>query len=272
VTLPKNAESISLNSALQDSLGKGIRFEVILEGEGLGTSSVFSKVLMPGQTRWEAFEIPMNSYAGKTIHLRFVSQTIESNGDGGSLLRSPFIEIALNNSPEENPEIEKPVQPSNTELSPDFPKPTPQDWVLSDQDQFLWEFKEQKWIHSGATESESWRVGMDPDIIFKKALEIPLKNYGHLYLQMTVSPGVPQKFARILMQVNGQPGYQKVVKLPLLSDGQPHSYTYEMRLLELSDNDRLTGIKLEAGSEDPPSEMSRIQISDLRLIHAPVGS
>ena len=72
--------------------------------------------------------------------------------------------------------------------------------------------------------------------------------------------------SKISFQFNGSPGFQFVAYIPLVQDKESHAYTYDLKLMEVNHNTKLTGFELDPIRLVNKSNQSAIQISDIRLI------
>jgi hypothetical protein len=244
VSLPRALRRAQFCSAVAFAQGTpsqppadGATSEVVVEPQGRAPHVAFSWQLMPGQTGWKPFCIPLAEQGGKSMTLRLRSLPGSTNAFDHVVYRHPRIEIEL--SPEEAPATESAIVPSNTDLFPLFSQPGPADPLF-------------------AIDAGHWRVGGErsPNVVPEWArvaggyfewttpLDIALDDYASLWVR-----GVPPDSSRML-RVQWEvsvPDGQRVeleIFLPYLADDRSHAYAYDLRLLELPRGCRLSAMRI----------------------------
>ncbi|MGH9760015.1 MAG: hypothetical protein ACREDR_14285, partial [Blastocatellia bacterium] len=116
-----------------------------------------------------------------------------------------------------------------------------------------------------------------PSLEYKPHLDLTLADYSYFYFRMRVSKNIAPNAFRIYIALDGRPGYvtppdpelwihDTPIAVPLLRDGQMHSYTFDLKLLQLDPSARLAGLKVIPIHIPPGYGKVSITLSDLRLI------
>jgi hypothetical protein len=159
------------------------------------------------------------------------------------------------------------IAPSNTDLSPSFPKPSDADFQADPLNTNLW--LKSAGLEPIAGEQGRFTIGADPHLIFNQPLDLCLSNYSYLYITLSAPPEFLHHYQQMVMTVN-QKGKSNsvVITIPYLGDGLVHSYTYDLKLLELDTNTRLTGIMWfpVAVWQSTLTGKNQVQLVDFRLI------
>lgn len=155
--------------------------------------------------------------------------------------------------------------PSNTDGSPFFPKSEESDIVLPTSDAELWQ--ESELVRNPVERSGSeWVIkGAQPKINLKSKVAVSTSEFSHFVFNLRVDEDVPiPRAACVGFVVNDSHLVQKII--PLLPGGAMHGYSYELRLLELEPNDRITGLELLPVYVRKPDESFSITMGDIRFI------
>ena len=266
VTLPRATRRADFCSAVAFAAGTptrppadGATTEVVVEPRRQRPYVAFSWRLVPGQTRWKPFCIPLGEQAGKSITLSLRSLPGPTSAFDHVVFRHPRIEIEL--GAETAPSDEPATAPSNTDLSPFSPGPGSADAVF-------------------AIDAAHWRVGGERSPGFVPAwagvagayfewtprLDLALDDYSSLWVR-----GVPPDSSRML-RIQWEvmlPTGQRVdleIPIPYLGDDRPHAYSYDLRLLELPRGCRLSAMRIRRAEGGKPWA----GLEELRLLKPPL--
>ena len=273
VSLPKNLKEAIFHSAITISSSApyekgsdGVLFQVSLESKNKPKINAFTRFLPPSQRQWVPFVIPLNGYAGETITIRLGSEMVKNSTHDWAMYRYPYLDLVLN---EEGPtQRNDQISPSNTELNSSLPKPTSADYLFDLNNMDQWKTTNMTLLQAASGASGStWEVGRVPTLEYQQPLNINLSDYNYFYIRLAASPDIDPRSSRVLFQVGGPEGPLTDLYIPLLSDGEMHEYTYDLRLLELNEDDHLTKISLQPVLNDVSPTKQTVQISDFRLIH-----
>jgi hypothetical protein len=262
VSLPPNVEQADFHSAIAisqtapfDPVADGVRFEVYLKREGGVEESIFSQYLAPEQRQWQPFTIPLSAYAGQMVTLRLTSSAGGNVIQDWAMYRYPYIDLLLN-----------PAKDVDTAVSskPFIPTLTDADARLDTTDSNLWQTSNmQPTTTAGAT--DTWTIGQIPNMEYDRPLDLCLADYTHFYARLAAQGGFPIAL-KISYKLKDAPVFVQRVTIPLFSDGEMHEYTYDLKLLELNQQARLTGIRLSPFRPIAFTGESWVKISDFRLI------
>lgn len=275
VSLPANLKQADFHSAVavseaapREPIADGIIFEVNIEARGKPAARAFSQYLRPDQREWHPFTIPLSDYAGQTLTLRLTSSAGGNLAYDWAMYRYPYIDLYLNGSaPTVNADEQK--RPSNTDLSPRFVTTTPDDLRLDVSNSQLWRATNMEVSGGQSGASGTWLItDQDPAIEYIGPLNVRLGDYSHFYIRMSVPPEIERRAVKIYYKVNEQVGFHETlaVAVPLLGDAGLHSYSYDLKLLEMSYDTRLTGIMIKPVYGPAATGQNRVQITDFRLI------
>lgn len=192
---------------------------------------------------WNNIEIPIERLAGK--HVRIDFSGVPSEREKVALLEYPKIDVDVKKEIRTRIQSSKlPVCPSNTELSEQFPEYTPNDLVYS-----LSNEKEYKLggLHiigkdaNGAIEFELDETTI-PSLMLTPSLSVSSREYSQVVVEMAASRDVYPRLLCVEVVISGT-DLRKLL-IPTLADEALHKYSYDLKLLELEDNERITALKL----------------------------
>ena len=100
-----------------------------------------------------------------------------------------------------------------------------------------------------------------------------MADYSHLALRVAASPEIYPRELRVFYRLEGEPDFNapNSFVLPLLLDGAPHDYSYDLKLLELGQTVRLTGLRLALVGGTETTSTNQLRIEDFRLIRGAAG-
>jgi len=272
ISLPAGLESqvfhsaVALAAAEMASTPDGaVTLSVVIEESGAPARQVFSWSPGQGETGWHSFSVPLNEYAGKSITLK-LSATGESGGAHG-LFRYPYIDVSVRDRADRGGSVEV-VRPSNTDLSAGFQAPGPSDFHLNVADAARWKAEGLVAAPSSDPEARAWRISdPNPSLEYTGPIDVDLSGYSRFFIRMAASPEIDHRAVRIYYKTDPRQEFNEgmVLVIPLLADGEMHTYTYDLKLTGLR-RSRLAGIKIVPVRPPSLSPANQVQISDFGLI------
>jgi hypothetical protein len=114
----------------------------------------------------------------------------------------------------------------------------------------------------------TWVAGHYPRLTYQPPLNLCLANISHLSIGLAAPHAAWPRAAeiRFRLQTNGHPD-QRDFFIPLQVDGQLHTYTYDLKLLELHDDTRLVGLQIRPLAVANPKRAYPVRVGPIRLIH-----
>jgi MFS family permease len=262
-SLPSNVERADFHSAIAisqsvpfDPTEDGVQFEVHIKPEGGADELAFGQYAAADQHQWQPFTIPLSAYAGQTVTLRLTSSGGANITGDWAMYRYPYIDLRL------DPAKDAPAVPAK----PFIPTLTAADVRFDITDSNLWQTSNMLPMSAEIEGVKAWTLNSDPSMQFNRPLDLNLADYTHFYLRLAASPDNYPMTLQILYRLSDAPALARRITIPLFADGEMHEYTYDLKLLELDQRVRLTGIGLGPAREGPFTGMSWMKISDFRLI------
>lgn len=235
VRLPAKLKRAELHSAVaisasapEDPVADGVFFEVQAVSEGREGQRLFAQYLGPEQREWVPFRVSLKPYAGRTVTLRFGSSPGGNLGQDWTMLRFPYIDLEL--EPEEKNGAPHPVseiRPENTDLNPLGPKPGLEDAILLP-----------------APEAP---------------LDLCLADFSHLVFRIPKRAGFYPRTVTFRLRIGGPQGYAREFSVPLIPLAGIESYRFDLKLLELDQKARLTGLEILPVAAFPDKPMIGIE-------------
>jgi hypothetical protein len=260
VTLPENLASAEFVSSI--GIGRGsqpgepMTFEVFVSLQGQSEQLVFSRVMDASDSGWSKFNFSLLPFQEEEITLRLaVSGKI---GALETMYRFPYIDLTI--QPEDLLTQPPTVRPINTELSPDAPQTQPSDYIFS-----LDGAQTNGMVLLGGHTS-TWVAQIDPNFYLPLDHPLDLQDYGWVSFRLAASPDIPSRAAEVFLYMEGQAQPAELL-IPLLADGGLHTYTYPLRLVDISG--RLVALRLDPVMLPSSKGDNTVTIQDLRLIRAP---
>jgi len=229
---------------------------IALEVDGGDARTVFPPDGSPGAT--EDVRVSLLGERGRRLTL-----VLRGGGNGEAILRSPRIELEGNGGTGSAPE---PVRPSNTDLSPAFPAPGPDDYVFDLADATSWREVDMTPAFASGAE-RSWFVGPLSMLEYTGPLDLDLGGFGALTFRYRVSPGLAPRAVMVRYLLNGESAFSDAhtFDVPLLGDDREHGYRVDLKLLGPRRTLRLTGLRIDPAAGVRPSPANRVWLSDVRL-------
>jgi hypothetical protein len=270
VTLPAALNQATLTTALKaaSSTNEGLEsagLQIRIETQHESPRSLYSQTLRPDQTKWQNISIPLAEFAGQTIKLIFEIESAD-NKPASAILRYPVINLNLDSvaPPMQDPAI----APSNTDLSPDFISPTPQDIILDTN-------TPDHWTVSGADPvqglEQTWIIAADPAFTYNPQLDICIKDFEKFYMRLGVSEDIIPRAAQVFYRLDHQTDMEtwQSFWIPLLADSSVHSYSYDLKLLSLPPDARISGIRLDPVTGSIPNGKNMVKFEGIGFLHMP---
>lgn len=270
VTLPDNLSKALLTSAIKSvsfapskNEPQDFDFEINLETEHEQSQLLLSRTLHADHTTWQNVKIPLEEFAGETIILTFKSETSALDQSEGILLRYPTINLNLNSKTIDEPL----VTPSNTSLFPNHLELSSKDFMVSTS-------TSGDWIVDGAApvpgSEQVWVITSEPTFVLKHQLDLCLDEYSKIYVRLGVSENIKPRAAQIYYKLNQQADFVESQSLwiPLLADGLPYTYTYDLKLLPLPKAARLTGLRLDPVVKGAMNGPNLVEIEEIGFLRA----
>ncbi len=278
--IPQNIKKAVLHSAVAISTSTpqhvdadGLTFEVKAVRENGLEQVLFSRHLGPNERQWQPFEVSLLPFAGQKITLVFGSQPGKNNIHDWAMYHFPYIDLELDQKKKNIALQDFEWQPSNTDLNSLLSKPAKDDFVLDLQEDISssWEFSNLDAEEIQNSSSQYWRATKASAFSYKPNSDLPLSHYTHLYFRMAAPANYYTGVLKVYLQVNHLSGYQRIFRIPLLSDGLLHTYTYDLKLLELEPDAILTRIDIEPLLVKPLEGRPRFYLPEIRFIRGEVS-
>ncbi len=262
VALPKGLKSAEFRSAVaaaslegDSSRGSALLDVSIRENSGK-YERVFSRFVQGSTEGWVPIRIPLERYAGRSVSIVLSVRHEKGMAQAAGLFRYPHVVLRTDEDPGRAESLE--IAPENVDIaSVGMPKEG-EGYFFPVDDHKRWRFSE-----ISPSEDGVWKAGFDPHMIFDDSLNLNLREFSHFFIRIAAS-SAPRWGYKIssppLLQVYyslaGEEGL-KVLDLPLLGDGKPHSYFFDLRLLELPRDAVLNFFRLDPIiGQDPPGKGS----------------
>lgn len=266
LTLPPNADQITFDSAIALRPGSPevgqVEFEIALITPQAAAPVVYTWTLPATQHQWQPLRLALGDYAGQTITLRFTSRTT-TGASAWAMYRYPTVTLRL--SPLLPADMMAQSKPANTDLSPERPAFTPQDFLFNVTDPTQWQADHMEPV----TGTENlWAIQTDPILRFTEPINLCLADYSHFAVRLAAAPEVARRYFQLYFRLEGESDFSEArsVQIPLVADSEPHVYTYPLKLLELAQSARLTGLRLDPLPGPASSGATTIQLDEVRLI------
>jgi hypothetical protein len=245
VAIPQGAKNARLETAVAASSGIAAAGVTIRTRSG----AAVEHASRPVSNSWKAIVLPLTEYEGQTIRLEFAG-----TGEDWVAFRYPRVELDVDNEDPPAPAY----APSNTDLSPAFS-------VRLQSAVRVERLDSGGWSANGLepVEPNTWRVtGDGPSLRCAVAAPVALSGFTHLYIKAGVTGGVP---AALSLALRAEDGSEYPITLPLLHDGDRHSYLHRLDLAGIKGT-MLTAITIRPVQLLPVRPEGTLYISDLELI------
>lgn len=254
----RTAAAISV-SAPFDQEADGAFAQVWVIPQGQDPILLSSAFIGPKQRDWVPFDLSLLPYQGQTVTIRLTSQMNTGILHDWMMFRYPEIklELAEEVAPRAEPAA---IVPSNTDLSSDFVKNTARDLSVAGSDKTAWRqpfLDELPDVMRGTWLFKYLRRDL------KSPLQLCLADYSHLVLKI----GAPEEIFYRAVKVTLWLGAElREIWIPLLKDGNMHSYSYDLKLLELPRGAKVTGLRLDLPEQAHTRLADRIKLEEVRWV------
>lgn len=271
VTVPAGASKAEFRSAValprEQGASTPVFFAVGLKPSGGKEILAWNLAARSNNQNWREFALPLEKYKGQTITLRLSARAIPHRPGVNSLFRYPCIYVS---DYTKNTFREGPCLPSNTELNAGTPERTDFDYV------FPVAGKQSHPIESGRVASTTGVV-LPARKDWKMTVPCPgqpdLSAYSHW--QFCLSAPWQMTPRAVTASLTFLPGQQPVsFTVPLLPDAAKHTYSYDLKLLELPRYSRLTAVQLMLANNNSACSNDAalpVVLYDLRLVKKAKG-
>jgi hypothetical protein len=266
ITLPRSVEAAYFRSAVALSPAApvkdgadGAECQLHLEDQQGRRRLLWAQRLRPGKTKWRPCRVSLQEYAGQTVTLHLSADPLGNITHDWILWRYPYVDVILS-GPEPQPNA--PVRPSNTDLSPSQPTPSPGDVDLEILNASLWEAHDLTPVpgYPGA-----WQVGDFPYLQYQASLRLPVRDYSHIYVRLGAQAGPHPRYFQLRLAVDTQPGSVEI-QVPFLEDAKTHTYTYDLKLLRGLQRANILGVRLDPVPQGDTFRLGQVSVTGLGLI------
>jgi hypothetical protein len=268
MAIPANVEQADFRSAIAMNeyapildAADGVTFEISVLREGMADEVLFSEHLTQYQREWHPISIQLEAYAGQTITLRLAAKPGSNVSADWAVYRYPHIDLLV-------------AQENNIAPQPNrdrfIPARSNEDMQFSISDETIWRTANMQRAGEPPNGSTTWVVQQDPMLYNAQPLNLCLADYSHIVVRMAASADIDPRAIELYMQFAGEQltKREQTVRIPLLSGGGLHDYSYDLKLLELPASARLTELRLDPVYAAAPTGANRVQIADFRLIRS----
>ncbi|MBI4534498.1 MAG: hypothetical protein HY711_11190 [Candidatus Melainabacteria bacterium] len=274
-----------------------VSFKVFIQPQGKPEFIALEKHLLSSESGWHPIHIPLTLYKGQTITLRLASEREGSTTQPGlAAYRYPFISSGQTPAltpgsargrcsrgsshcriPCKHPALKREgvtssehitlpeLQPSNTDLSRTAQHLTVEDLNFDVTNPHIWKAQNMSAHIAKPGQARLWKLGNKPKLTYTAPVNARLSNYSHFWIQMAATTNIKPRALTVYFLLTGHTNSVSF-QLPLLADGEMHSYTYDLKLLGLRPNDHLAGLNIEPVAPDTPAENQLIEIASARLV------
>lgn len=186
---------------------------------------------------WRSFEDDCKEFAGQRVKLTFENS---SNEDSVILLRYPRMEADLQftSSVEQGSEV---PTPANLDKEPDKFGIVEEDFGLDNNWQKSWTLTNVKRV-GGTTVNSFLSSDNQACLTYKKLLDIDTNRLNEFYFEFAEGVTTTPRFVLCQFVLNN--GKLKDGIVTLMSDGKSHRYAYELKLLQLAADERVSFVQV----------------------------
>jgi len=240
--------SVTMAHLKTEVLGQGAHISITTDGHtgALPTSA-------PKKEKWSSIDVPLSQYAGKSLVVEF-SNTLEPHTNGQAVFRYPRIEVRKTRNPSRPSETYRGIRssiPTNTGASKSFPRSTPDDMIVVSSTWLIWS-------------------DMYQHVFSVKPEPACLGDYKALEFSVAMPSTISKRMLSVVFHTKRTDGRLEdgQADIALLEDSYLHSYSYDLRLLNLDYASKIESLSIlspyGAGSE--AERDVRFNIRDMRLI------
>lgn len=155
-------------------------------------------------------------------------------------------------------------------LQHEFSRPiqTSNDYKFDIYEPSSWKFIDM--VPENSAVDASWILGEKPRMVYMQPLDICLSDYTHVMIVMSKSPYVRSKsnIMHIYYQLDDQEQYEEPISIVLLPEEIPIEYFYDLRLLNLDPQVRMSRFRFDPIGRGSEREDIAVTLYDLRLIRS----
>ncbi|HEY9786682.1 MAG TPA: hypothetical protein V6D17_14870 [Candidatus Obscuribacterales bacterium] len=186
------------------------------------------------------------------------------SSDGAIILRYPIIDVRLDMRHAPPAPENADLIPANTEISKKFPLASADLFRFPSIANASWQKKSFKVVMPVGENAEERGYAREyPAVAYTPATKIALRDYTHVRLRMSAPADDRLRALKANIAVDGGSTY---FSIPLLPDAKEHQYTFDLKLLELKQNDSLKELLLYPVATDELSKKAGIFVRDIELI------
>jgi hypothetical protein len=270
ITLPEHVQQADFHTALAISTSAeetleadGTTFEISAYPAGASVSEreiLLHQYLNAHHHEWLPVHIPLERYVGQTITLRLTSYSGENTDQDWAMYRFPFIDVHMD---VDHADAGPPVLVHQRT----FPPTTTHDLVFNVTDGSKWATTDMDLLTATKGITSAWLLGSQPALHYQETLHARLSDYSHMLVRVgPTGHALHPQGMHVLVSTNY--GRQAVVRFVLFSDDTMHTYSYDLKLLELEQGEYLETISITFHQIFQQStEGFQMQFADVRLVH-----
>jgi hypothetical protein len=249
VDIPQNSlaatlrTGVGINTHYQPAsldAGDQANVKIVITADGVPAKTIFEKNILPGRHAWVPVTASLTAYRGKRITIEF--STAGSAALSGKWAMYEFPQIELSLQQDSQPHTTAAVySPENTELSPDLAT------GRADLNLEIYPEKSALTGHGHNIEPlpadpSGWMLGEGGNFQLQTPIDACLADYSDFSITLGVSPEVSPRYIHVILGMEGQS--KREFSISLYPDGKTHTYTYPLRLLQLSPANRLHNFQI----------------------------
>jgi hypothetical protein len=235
--------------------GKPTLLSVHVKSEGASERMVYNFLANKESGKFQEFKVPLTEYRGKKITIRF--GCAGPQGAAG-VFYYPVVEIvrAIRQG-EKSQALGQEPTPSNCYPQPAAAGASPADLCFETSFPGPDSGDRQEVIaHTAAGVSATQLMISEPS-------DTRISDYSHFALTLSLSPKVSPRMVAVTLQTDSaSPTFQ----VPLVADGATHTYTYDLKLLELAPGTRIKGASLALAGQSEGGQGNTLSLADVRLV------
>jgi hypothetical protein len=216
-----------------------VKFVISVVPEDGGKHILFSKDVDSSQTNWAPVEVSLMEYKGEKIEIHFSTSGAEENMGKWAMYKFPLVQLKENQS---NLKSGQPglYLPENTDLSSiNNTIESHNDLIIDERSNSMVGENTFQFLD----DPTFWRLATtDSSLVLKSPISACINNYSDLVFSLSVTPDVVPRALFVVLTVNNE--YIIGFQMPLLLDGNVHSYTYPVRLLNISPSSKITNMRI----------------------------
>jgi hypothetical protein len=259
--------SLALDQSLPASGADGVRFRLLVQEEGGEPELVLKIRLTPREKEWQDIEYSLSDYKGQTVKLILAADPRGNTQGDRLLLRYPRLDLKLSPKAQHRNNT---VAPSNTDLSPRFPRISSDSVRLEPPGGDNWQALGVNLLTNSSSSERSASSGVEVNQAFEysQTLEICLHDFSHFFVRMSAGEDQKPLALQVHYKLVDQRDFEEWASfwIPLLADGKSHRYGYDLKLIQADQDARITGLRLVPGQQSGASGNRRVMIEEVGFI------